>query len=410
MIARRVPAPSIAVVGGAGAMGRITVRDLVETAPAGVDLIVADRDLAAARRLVRPFGGRVRAVRIDASRPAATARALRGTGVLVNACHHSFNLAVMRAALAIGSHYCDLGGLFHVTREQLRLTREFARAGRLALCGIGSAPGIVNVMARSAVEPLDTVRAIDISVGTIDRRPADARVPLASSYSIQTVLEEASAPAAVFVDGRLRFVDALSGAVPVEFPEPVGRRFPVYTLHSELATLPVTYRSRGIRDVSFRIAFPGDLADRLRFVRSLGLLSTAPVRVGHARVVPRAVLLALLAAQPKRPVTATEPDEYEVLRVVVRGSRGGVDVEEVLDCHVPGMPAWGIGVDIDTGAPPSIVAQMLLRGEVSACGVLPPERAVPPEPFFRELALRGMRIVRRDSSQLTASSTQLPAP
>lgn len=62
---------------------------------------------------------------------------------------------------------------------------------------------------------------------------------------------------------------------------------------------------------------------------------------------------------------------------------------------MPGIPEWGLGVDVDTGCPPSIVAQMLVRGEIDARGVLPPERAVAPELFFRELKTRGIRITRR---------------
>ena len=34
----------------------------------------------------------------------------------------------MDAALTLGAHYCDLGGLFHVTRQQLRRHAEFKRA------------------------------------------------------------------------------------------------------------------------------------------------------------------------------------------------------------------------------------------------------------------------------------------
>jgi uncharacterized protein YbjT (DUF2867 family) len=49
----------IVVIGGAGAMGRITVRDLAETAPPGIDLVVADRDAGAARRLARGLRRRV---------------------------------------------------------------------------------------------------------------------------------------------------------------------------------------------------------------------------------------------------------------------------------------------------------------------------------------------------------------
>ena len=106
------------------------------------------------------------------------------------------------------------------------------------------------------------------------------------------------------------------------------------------------------------------------------------------------MLLALVAAAGK-PVATGPRDEHEILRVVVEGVRGGQRVAEIQDCHVPGMPAWDIGVDIDTGAPPSIAAQMLASGAITARGVLPPERAMPPAPFFDELARRGMRITRR---------------
>jgi saccharopine dehydrogenase-like NADP-dependent oxidoreductase len=239
------------------------------------------------------------------------------------------------------------------------------------------------------------VSDIHIAVGTVDRTPRTHPGLLATSYTIHTVLDEASQPAALFTGGRLTFVEPLSGGDPVDFPAPVGRQYPARTLHSELATLPASFKAKGVRDVSFRIAFPGDLTDRLRFLHRLGLTSTiaVPVNGTRARVVPRDLLLALLARQPAS--VATGPvDEYEVLRVTVRGTREGQAVEDVIDCHVPGIPAWELGVDVDTGCPPSIVAQMLVRGEIAARGVLPPERVIPPDPFFAALAERGMRIQR----------------
>jgi lysine 6-dehydrogenase len=388
------PRRTIVVLGGAGAMGRITVRDLAETASADVAVIVADRDGAAARRLAREMPRRVTSRQADAAAPASLARALEGAAVVVNACHHSFNLRVMDAALRAGCHYCDLGGLFHVTRQQLERDGRFRRAGLLAVCGIGSAPGIVNVMARAAADELDRVTDIHIAVGTRDATPRRGRSLLETSYSIETVLDEASQPAALFTGGALWFVEPLSRAEAVRFPAPVGLQHPACTLHSELATLPQSFKHKGVRDVSFRIAFPGDLTDRLRFLHGLGLTSTDPLAIRGRTIVPRDVLLALLAAAP-RSTPAGPRDEYEVLRVTVRGKQGRRPVDLVLDCHVPGMPSWGIGVDIDTGAPPSIVAQMLAAGAIDARGVLPPELAVPAGPFFRELKRRGMRIVKR---------------
>ena len=42
---------TIVVAGGAGAMGRITVRDLVETAPQNIDIVIADYNVKAATAL-----------------------------------------------------------------------------------------------------------------------------------------------------------------------------------------------------------------------------------------------------------------------------------------------------------------------------------------------------------------------
>jgi saccharopine dehydrogenase-like NADP-dependent oxidoreductase len=199
-------------------MGRITVRDLAETAARSLDIIVADRDRAAARRLASELPRRVRAIEADAASPASLARALKGATVVVNACHHDFNLRVMDAALKAGSHYLDLGGLFHVTRRQLARDAQFRRAGLLAVCGMGSAPGIVNVMARVAAGGLDRVHEIHIAVGTRDATRRRGRSLLDTSYSIQTVLDEASQPAALFTRGALWFVEPLSRAEAVRFP------------------------------------------------------------------------------------------------------------------------------------------------------------------------------------------------
>lgn len=376
-------------------MGRIAVRDLVETASQQVEILIADFNLPAARALARACGGRARALAVDVTAVASTARVLKraGTFAVINCCQHDLNLLVMEAALRAGAHYCDLGGLFHVTRRQLKLQSRFKRAGLLALLGIGAAPGVVNVLARAAADEMERVDEIHILVGNVDRTPGREPGVLGASYSIQTILDEASLPAAIFTEGKFAFVEAMSDPQAVQFPPPVGLRHPARTLHSEVATLPLSYRAKGIREVSFRIAFPDVFADRLRFLHALGLTSTTPIPVGDIELAPRDLLTALYQRLP-RAAAGGPSDEYEVLRVVVRGARAGEEVEEVLDCHTAGIKAWGIGIDVDTGCPPSIAMQLLLAGVITARGVLPPEQAIPVEPFFAELEKRGMRIER----------------
>src|SRR5262249_20317529 len=144
--------PLVAVLGGAGAMGRATVFDLTA---AGHAVRLLEADTAAAARIARRYGhGRAEAARADARHPRSLATARRGPGAVAHCPPYAFNLAVMEAALRARCHYLDLGGLFHTTRKQLTLDGEFRKRRLLAVLGMGSAPGIMNVLARAAADPL----------------------------------------------------------------------------------------------------------------------------------------------------------------------------------------------------------------------------------------------------------------
>jgi len=379
------------VLGGAGAMGRITVRDLFETADRA-EILIADYNFKNAQRLARFYHSpRVKAALVDVLDIQATSHLLRGSFAVINSVQYEFNLHVMRAALKAGVHYLDLGGLFHMTRKQLKLHSKFKKAGLTAILGIGAAPGITNVLARFAADRLDRVRGIHIRLGSVDETKVLNPPPLSSSYSIQTILEEFSYPPAVFAKGKFQFVEPMSGEEAVNFPKPVGRQHPMYTIHSEVATLPLTYRNEGIRDVSFKIAFDRDFTEKIRFLRDIGLASEKGVTVDGIKIIPRDLLVRLIRALP-RPVVKGPLKEYEVIRVVVKGRKNGKAQTWIVDCHTRGMPKWGIGLDIDTGSPPSIAAQMLARGEIKARGAVPAEVAVNPQPFFAELKKRNLRV------------------
>jgi saccharopine dehydrogenase (NAD+, L-lysine-forming) len=398
-VSRREPAGAaprtFAVVGGAGAMGRITVRDLMETSDLADEVLIADYDLARAEALAASFKGgtwpRVRAVRIDVRDRAAAAGALAGALVVVNAVQYQRNLDVMEAALAVGAHYVDIGGLFHMTRKQLELDGRFKAAGRTALLGMGAAPGITNLLARLGAERLDQVREIHCRVGGMDATRYAPRPALAVAYSLKTILEEFSMEPAVFTRGEFRFVEPMSGATPHRFPPPIGLRRPMSTIHSEVATLPLSYRERGVREVSFKIAFDPEFVDRVRFLRDLGMASHQPIDLTGVKVRPIDVVDKVAMSQPPaRPVGRLR--QYEVVRSIVKGLAKGRKVTWIVDCHTRGMPAWGIGLDIDTGAPPAIAAQMLAAGEITVTGAVPPEVAVPCQAFFRRLEVRKMLV------------------
>jgi lysine 6-dehydrogenase len=414
----------VVVVGGAGAMGRWTVRDLTESE--GVDeVVVADLDGARAREAAGWAAARsgsngtaqVSGLALDAGDPEALRRAFDGADVVCNCAVYALNLPVMEACLDAGTHYVDLGGLFHTTRRQLALHDRFVAAGITAVVGMGGSPGITNVLAALAARGLDVVSEVEVRLGVADFAPSSAPVPV--PYAIQTILDEFAVPAVTFRDGRLIEVPAMSEQEELDFPPPVGRVRVGHTLHSEIATLPLHFADRGIRSVSFKVGFPADFMDKLTLLTALGLADTTPVELPSGTVVPRELLVHAITRTATTPGPEAAPDDAEAIWVRVRGRRAGPSGDPALapreepdsPGHPPGVPrtpppverlaelvvrphpAWQAGSgQLDTGVPPSIVAQLLAAKVIDRPGVLAPEDAVPPEPFLAELATRNMEV------------------
>jgi lysine 6-dehydrogenase len=388
----KAKSPVYTLLGGAGAMGQITFKDLIETTPAGSQIIIADYQLEKAQALVKACGRKgVKAVQVNIHEPQAALEALKGTSVLLNSLPYEYNLKVMELALELNAHYLDLGGLFHMTRKQMAYHEQFEKAGLLALLGIGAAPGISNLLARLAVDPMESVHAIHIRLAAVDKTRYRNKPALSVSYSFKTIMEEFSLQPALYTKGRYRFIKPMSGQHAHRFPAPVGTQYPMYTLHSEVVNLAESYKTKGLEEVSFKIAFDRDFVEKVRFLRDLGLASHTPVAFQQGQVTPIDLLNAVVMNQPA-PIASSESKQYEVIRAVVKGVEQGKRVTWINDLHTQGMPEWGIGTDIDTGSPPSVAAQMLVKGLITACGVLPPEQCIPPEPFFAALEKRGMHI------------------
>ena len=134
---------SVAVLGAAGTIAPAIVHDLAVSDEVACMLLL-DLDADKASTVANEHGGgKATAAPADARDVESLARTLDDAkaDVLLNTASYRINLDAMHASLKAGCHYLDLGGLYHVTQEQLQLSAEFERAGRLAVLGIGSSPG-----------------------------------------------------------------------------------------------------------------------------------------------------------------------------------------------------------------------------------------------------------------------------
>jgi saccharopine dehydrogenase-like NADP-dependent oxidoreductase len=315
----------IAVLGAAGTIGR-HVASFLEEWKAEI-----------ARRDFRLEGDE----HVDARDVGSLARALSGAEVVVNCADYRLNLDVMNAALAAGAHYVDLGGLFHVTRQQLELDGEFRDAGLTAILGIGSAPGKTNLLASAAARRLGE-EPVAMEIWAATRDPAAANHPFPAPYSVQTLRDELELGPMVLRDGELTEVEPLSGEAEREFPE-LGRAKGIYTLHSELATLPVSFPT--LREASFRLCLSPGLLEKL---------------------------LALEEGELPEPyVQSPESVAVHLVDLAGAGSR------------VVGTTVTRRGSAKSTSEPAARAAFELAEGRLEAPGVRPPESAIDdPEAFL----------------------------
>jgi lysine 6-dehydrogenase len=378
----------IVVLGGAGMMGCIAVKDLSRST--GVDrVVIADLDVERAKEVAALIGSpKVSVAQADATDEASLLKVLEGADCLLNATVYYFNLQVMEACLKAQVHYTDLGGLWHVTRQQQKLDERFKEAGITAVLGVGSAPGVPNVQSRYIADRLDTMEYIRIYDGIKPPPGDDIRL----GYAIPTIIDEITMKPMVYRDGQFVACEPLSEVEDYWFTPPVGLLRCHLSLHSETATLPLTFAHKGVQECFFKINFWGMSEAALRKVKllgDLGFASKEPIQVAGGRVAPRDVLIKMLAPYTP-PISAfldwPEPDDNWTKEIVteVKGTRDGKTVVYRLGT----LTNFG---SLPTGVGPSVVAQWLASRRIEQTGVLPPEVAIEPEPFFRELEERGIR-------------------
>jgi lysine 6-dehydrogenase len=350
----------VAVLGAAGTIGPAIVRDLAES------------DEVAALRLLDLDQRRAEAVAVEQGKGKAEARhanatsdlaeQLAGMDVLVNSAAYRINLAAMRACLEAGCHYMDLGGLYHVTAEQLKLSREFEERSRLALLGIGSAPGKTNLLAARAVRELQG-EPLSISVFAAGR---DLDPPEGQSfpYALRTLLDEITmAPMGVF-DGRPRELKPLEPGPRADFGEPIGEAETIFTLHSEVLTFGESFR---VPNVTFALSLSPQVLESLKTL----------VGASEERI-----------AEVVRSASHPSARTISVHLVEVAGSEGGIRARSVTPPH----EAWGLGGGIvSTASPAAAAVRLLARGSITRRGALPAEGCIDPGEMFAELETRGVR-------------------
>lgn len=393
------------VVLGAGLQGNIVVTDLCnqQLSPGKKDITICDYDYKKAKEIGVRLG--ITALQCDVTDDKKLIEAIQGADVVVNCVQYNWNINIMKACLEVNAHYIDLGGLFHVTRKQFELNDAFQKAGLTAVLGMGSTPGTMNVMAGYAASQLDTVREAHAicACGDFTRTNAVIGIP----YSLLTVMEEHTMEPWILKDGELISVPAGSGKEMISFSEPIGLAEACYCIHSEPAQFQRSFKDKGIQEASFKLSLPEAFEERVKFLADVGFGSQESIIVDDVEVNPLKTMVAVINRYLERYDSSQdgELNDCDVLRAVVRGTKNNIEKEIVVESVIRTSTKWGFMAGaLDTGVPPSIVAQMIGNGQICIRGVCSPEQCVPSIPYFKELEKREMPVYVVEKTPLSSDN------
>lgn len=287
-------------------------------------------------------------------------------------------LPALRAAIVAGTDYCDIGAWGFTTERQLELDSPAKERGVAAVVGVGLDPGVDNLLAVHASGKFD--RLEEVQLRFVFNIPAfltdipQALKKLRSTGHVDATLlgtiYAASMPARAYREGRWIEIEAEENPVDVTHPDgETVTAYPVGT--SEPITLP-RYLP-GVRSVTSLLSFFPPQLNELRFREGKRISREGLTPVEAARS-----FLETMAADPDRWLQA--PAKFPF------GWHPWVAATGWKDGRRARYTCWPLGPLYSTTIPLTVATLRILRGEVPARGVFPPEACFEPMPFFEEAA------------------------
>ncbi|RNJ47084.1 saccharopine dehydrogenase [Mesorhizobium erdmanii] len=377
----------IAVLGGLGLQGRAAIADLVAS---GVDeVICVDTAPDGAARLADLTDlSRVRFVVPEGAIGPALADVLADADAVIDLLPQPLMREAVQAAIATRTPLVTT----NYGKAIADLAPEAERAGVSVMTECGLDPGIDLVLYARAARQFDAITSIDSYCGGIPEPKAMAK-PLCYkvSWNFDMVLVSQNRDSVMIEDGkRVEVPAARQHDSPfIHEIEVAGLgRLEAFPNGDALHYVEMLPAAKGLRRSGrYTLRWPGWSAFWAP-LKELGFLSED--KVPGTSSSPREFLGRLLGPQLQY-----GPGEKDlcVMRNVFSGLEGDRAKTVTSDLIIERDLASGLfGMSLGVGYPASIVAQMLARREITTPGLLNPLLDVPEEPFFDELAKRGIKI------------------
>jgi saccharopine dehydrogenase-like NADP-dependent oxidoreductase len=245
------------------------------------------------------------------------------------------------------------------------------KAGVSALIGMGSSPGVANVLVRFCADSLlDQIEVVDIYHAHGGEKVEGPAVVKHRIHSMKL-------PIPVFLNGKFTTVnmfDETGKALEEEAEFKDVGTYNVYGYpHPETITLP-KYLKGVKRVTNLGLVLPPAYAELIKGMVRLGITDEKAIDVQGHKVVPLEFAVAYILSQRERLMKEAKIDQpMGCLKIVVKGTKDGGK-----NTYIFSMSSRGQGMGEGTGIPAAIGAIIMGTGKITQKGVLPPEACVDP--------------------------------
>jgi len=259
------------LVMGAGKMGVVLAKDLIESDPE-CRVTLADIDFGRLRRATEFIGSdRLMPLQRDISDEAQRLEVMKGKDVALCALLHAQSLISLDAAVRKGVHYIDLVG--EAPLKRMAYDPQAKEKGIVVISGLGVSPGITNVCVGRAVHLLDEAQSGIVGVGGV---PVEPNPPLNYRivYAVESLLGLYEREVLILKDGKIEKVAPLTGLEKIGFADPFSRMEWFYTdgLNS------MTYTLQGkIKDLAEKTIRHQGHVEGVETLKACGLFSRQPM-------------------------------------------------------------------------------------------------------------------------------------
>jgi lysine 6-dehydrogenase len=342
---------------GAGLVGGPMALDLAKNGE--FEVTSADISAEALSRLHGVAG--IKTVKADLDNPEVLKSLVNDHDLIISAVPGFMGYRTLERIIECGKNAVDIA---FFPEDMFALDSKAKEMNVTAICDIGVAPGMSNVLIAYGASKLDTLEKGITYVGGL---PVVRTWPFEykAVFSPIDVIEEYTRPARYIDGGRLVVREALSDPELIDFPN-IGT---LEAFNSDgLRTLATTVKGDYLIEKTLR--YKGHI-EKMAVLRDTGFFDKEPILINGVMISPLEFTSRLLF--PKWKLQAGEED-LTIMRVITEGLKNGIRQRYTWDLYDRLDKETGIhSMARTTGYTATMVARLLSKGLYTRKGVSAPE-------------------------------------